>query len=111
MSGNDYGQNDLSNFNMSIDVDEVIRTLRTQFEDSLTVTPVAVAGLNITLSKSITGQGGHRYWFICPSCGSRVAKLYIELSAVGCRHCQQIKYPGSRYKGMIEGQINERLQD
>jgi hypothetical protein len=107
MSGNDYGRFHLSNFTTSLSVDEVVKALRIQFEKSLETTPVTVGDLTVTLSKSITGHGGHRYWFICPSCGSRVAKLYAQPPLLACRHCFHIKYPSSRYKGMAEGDIGK----
>lgn len=105
MSGNDYGTFLSKNNTPSISVDDVVRSLRTQFEKSFLEHPVVIGDLQVSLSKSITGQGGHRYWFICPNCGSRVAKLYVDGTLVACRYCLQIKYPSSRFKGMIEEQI------
>ncbi len=78
MSGNDYGTFLSKNNTPSISVDDVVKSLRSQFEKSLLEHPVFIGNLQVSLSKSIIGQGGHRYWFICPNCGSRVAKLYIE---------------------------------
>jgi hypothetical protein len=105
MPRNDYGRFSLHEFTSSLNVDDVIKALRTQFEQSLETNPVNIGDIQVTLSKSITGFGGHRYWFVCPSCSSRVARLYIEAPVVACRHCLQVKYRSSRYKGMLEDEI------
>ena len=38
--------------------------------------------------------GGYRYWFQCPYCGRRVAKLYKprNQSRFACRHCHDLSY-------------------
>ncbi|XFB08130.1 hypothetical protein AAGT13_09390, partial [Azotobacter salinestris] len=35
--------------------------------------------------------GGERPWFLCPYCGRRVAKLYLQ-SVFACRHCLRLNY-------------------
>ncbi|GAB3471305.1 hypothetical protein [Azotobacter salinestris] len=35
--------------------------------------------------------GGERPWFLCPCCGRRVAKLYLQ-SVFACRHCLRLNY-------------------
>ncbi len=106
MIGNDYGNFSLGDVTPSINVDDVVKALRLEFEKSLEIHPVMVGEFQLTLSRSITGQGGHRYWFTCPACGSRVAKLYVVGKQVACRHCLSIKYRSSRYKGMVEGEVD-----
>ena len=108
MKRNDYGNFSINDLTTSIGVDEVVKALRLQFEKSLVDSPISVGDVQVSLSKSITGQGGHRYWFICPSCSSRVAKLYVQQPIAACRHCLRIKYRSSRYKGMIENSLDER---
>lgn len=36
--------------------------------------------------------GGHRSWFQCPFCSSRVALLYLRVPGFGCRRCSQVAY-------------------
>jgi len=39
--------------------------------------------------------GGLRWWFLCPRCGNRRAKLYIRISAhfpIACRECHRLRY-------------------
>lgn len=105
MLGSNYGSFSLSSFTSSVSVDDVVRALRLEFERNLTEQPVYIGDVELKLSKSITGQGGHRYWFFCPGCNSRVAKLYVQGNIAACRHCLRIKYRTSRYKGMVEGEI------
>lgn len=110
MSGNDYGNISLNDTTPSLNADDVVRALRVEFEKGLLLHPVVVGDIQLSLSKSITGQGGHRYWFICPNCGRRVAKLYVQKPLVTCRHCLSIKYRASRYKGMPEGDIKGSME-
>lgn len=105
MPGSDYGSFPMSDSVRKFSADEVVRSLRSQFEKSLTEHPIYIGEVLVSLTGSKTGQGGYRYWFICPACGTRVAKLYVQKPFVACRHCQGLKYPSSRYKGMVEEQI------
>lgn len=36
--------------------------------------------------------GGQRYWFGCPTCGRRVAVLYMRNRGFACRKCNRIAY-------------------
>jgi hypothetical protein len=36
--------------------------------------------------------GGQRPWFFCPSCGCRVAVLYLLGQSLACRHCGGLTY-------------------
>jgi hypothetical protein len=40
--------------------------------------------------------GGTRPWWVCPSCGRRVAILYGPGKLYGCRHCYQLAYSCQR---------------
>ena len=45
----------------------------------------------IQLTKTSCNYGGHRYWWLCPSCSKRVAVLYCAGTYV-CRHCIGANY-------------------
>lgn len=62
---------------------------------------------NIKLTISKTGNGGHRYWFICPLCQKRMGILFCHPlnRQIGCRICLNLEYRKRRFKGMIESQI------
>lgn len=104
MQGSDYGSFSTNKNTQSINVNEVIKSLRKQFTDSLLIHPLSIGGQQVSLVASKTGQGGLKYWFICPVCGSRVGKLYISQTNA-CRRCVGVKYASSRYKGMPENQV------
>ncbi len=110
MQGNDHGSFDFCPMLSAVSIDDLIRSLRAQFELSLTNEPVYIGDLPVRLGKTVTGHGGFRYWFLCPNCGTRVGKLFLLGKTAACRHCAAVKYPSSRYKGMVEGKIG-RLAD
>lgn len=47
---------------------------------------------SILLGKTPCNYGGHRYWFICPSCGKRQAVLYSPAGLFRCRKCHGLPY-------------------
>lgn len=50
----------------------------------------------IYLDHTICSYGGMRPWWICPSCGRRVAILYGPGKLYACRHCCQLVYSCQR---------------
>jgi len=58
--------------------------------------------------------GGRRTWFLCPSCGQRVATLYGAGKYFLCRHCCNLTY-GSQQENRMDrsfrkaGNIRKRL--
>lgn len=46
----------------------------------------------VYMTTSACHLGGHRYWFRCPKCAKRVAKLYTNNSPFACRHCCDLNY-------------------
>ena len=40
--------------------------------------------------------GGHRIWWVCPGCESRVANLAFKSGRIGCRHCFDLIYACQR---------------
>lgn len=49
----------------------------------------------VWLSRSSCNFGGDRVWFVCPSCGRRVAVLFGG-AVYACRHCHQLAYESQR---------------
>lgn len=58
----------------------------------------------IQLTKTSCNYGGHRYWWLCPSCSNRVAVLYCAGTYV-CRHCLSVPY-GSQLQQPIDRLFN-----
>ena len=54
----------------------------------------------IQLTKTSCNYGGHRYWWLCPSCSKRVSVLYCAGTYV-CRHCLSVPY-GSQLQQPID---------
>ena len=52
----------------------------------------------VNLTTTCPHFGGKRYWFICPHCGRRIAKLYStpNSSYFLCRTCQNLTYTSCR---------------
>jgi len=52
----------------------------------------------VELDKTLPHFGGVRYWFICPSCKRRVAKLYVPFrhDRFLCRRCHDLTYQSSQ---------------
>lgn len=46
----------------------------------------------LMLDKTPCHFGGHRHWFICPSCGRRIGVLYLGQKQFACRHCLNLAY-------------------
>lgn len=54
----------------------------------------------IQLTKTIPHYGGYRYWWLCPSCGARVAVLFCAGTYV-CRPCLNAPY-GSQLQQPVD---------
>ena len=47
---------------------------------------------SVPISTTPCNYGGVRYWFNCPNCHKRVAKLYFKQSMFYCRSCHALNY-------------------
>jgi hypothetical protein len=56
----------------------------------------------IRLSDTECNYGGVRYWFHCPRCFRRVAKLYALLGHFACRHCHDLTYTSTQEANRFE---------
>lgn len=50
----------------------------------------------IQLTWTACNYGGHRAWWLCPSCGRRVALLYSGQGSYACRHCFNLAHRSQR---------------
>lgn len=54
---------------------------------------MTINGITRTIRLTTTRAGyGVRYWYICPHCHLRCAKLYIGGKDIGCRMCWKLHY-------------------
>ena len=59
-----------------------------------------------------TTQAGYgvRYWYLCPHCCTRVAKLYIGQRDIACRKCWKLHYASQSEDGLARMRRNIRRQ-
>ena len=57
-----------------------------------------ISPLSLSFTTTRLHFGGVRYWFICPNCNRRVAKLFKPKSErnFGCRYCYNLTYKSSQ---------------
>lgn len=76
------------------------------------VDEVRLNGDSIKFEYTRLASGGHRPWFVCPTCGNRCARLFL-LVAWQCRVCSNVGYaseqerPGPMFQVM---RIQDRLR-
>lgn len=66
---------------------------------------IEVEDQTILLNSSPCYYGGHRYWFICPTCNLRVGVLYKtpQDNTYECRKCKGLIYELTKHrKGRLE---------
>jgi hypothetical protein len=63
----------------------------------------------IYLDRTPCNYGGHRLWFICPTCQNRAAKLYLRGKYFRCRNCQELNYYSSKKSGDEIEKIDNKI--
>jgi len=66
--------------------------------------------VKVELTPTETNFNGLRHWFSCPSCQSRVGKLYLPPGKLyfACRHCHDLTYRSAQTAH--EPSVEDRLQ-
>jgi len=62
---------------------------------------------SIPLERTTCHFGGHRLWFSCPRCNSRVTKLYGLQALFLCRHCYRLPY-SSQNQSRLDRLMSEK---
>ncbi len=75
------------------DTTERRRIIRLRYEVEVSGTVFAVYQ-DLTLRAETIANGGHRWWFACPSCVGRRGTLYLPPGEkyFACRRCHQLLY-------------------
>lgn len=90
-----------------IDIKTFIKNYKGKLKNLILASDVRAFNEAIKLTTSVTGNGGHRWWFLCPLCQRRIGVLFQHpvSDLMGCRSCLGLEYRKRRFKGMIESQI------
>jgi hypothetical protein len=104
---NDLGTSQLVETSRRVEINDIVRKAMSDLKRQLISLEVSLNGSGVGLTTSITGGGGVRFWFLCPSCGKRVGTLFQKpnSNAVSCRKCNGLYYRKERYSKMIELQV------
>jgi hypothetical protein len=79
-----------------IQVETTAEALKLLYNVSSNGQPREEVYIKVPLSWTPCNFGGMRAWFICPGCGRRAAKLYLESRYFLCRHCNNLAYSSQR---------------
>ncbi len=107
MKPNSFGKTILTDQCQEIRVADFVRKAKQSLKEALLQSSIETEGYQLLLNRTITGFGGTRYWFSCPSCQRRAGVLYRHpvSNVLGCRTCLGLDYRSHRYKGMIESVV------
>lgn len=108
MINNDLGRIYLTDECESISIDALVFTAKRKLRKTLLLSEIEINNLHVSLTNSTTGNGGERYWFLCPLCNERRGIIFKHplTKDIGCRQCLGLKYRKNAKKGMIENQFN-----
>jgi hypothetical protein len=112
MTLNDFGKKLVVEQCRQIRVEHYLKSLKPKLKASLLASQLEIGGIKVALLNSRTGFSGTRYWFSCPLCNRRVGVLFKHpiSNMLGCRQCLGLKYSKSRYKGMLEENLNKHTK-
>lgn len=107
LHSNNLGKTFLVEECQKIRIKSFLKECKSSLKQAIVKSELDVQGKSIPLTSTATGNGGCRYFFICPRCSRRVGVLFNHplLQEVGCRLCLGLEYKNRRYKGMIESRI------
>lgn len=107
MTHNNFGKKFLTDQCQKIKISDLMRSAKRQAREQVLGGELETEGGRLGLSETKTGNGGLRYWFICPQCAKKVGILYKHpiSQILGCRRCLNLDYRSHRYRGMVEGVV------
>ena len=85
-------------------VSDLLRDYKAKLKETILKSQFEMLNENVLILTSKTGNGGLRFWFMCPRCKRRVGVLLKHplQNVLGCRTCLNLEYKSRRYKGMVE---------
>jgi hypothetical protein len=83
----------VANIRVRVEVERVVLVYRHRRRGDVDWQDVEQA---VLMDRTACTYGGTRYWWLCPSCGRRVAILYGPGQHYACRHCWKLAYTCQR---------------
>jgi len=104
MNVNNLGNTFLVEDCQKVAVSDLLRDYKTKLKETILRTQFEMLNENVIKTKTKTGNGGLRFWFMCPRCKRRSGVLLKHplQNILGCRSCLKLEYKSRRFKGMIE---------
>ena len=104
MNVNNLGNTFLVEDCQKVAVSDILRDYKTQLKETILRAQFEMLNENVLITTSMTGNGGLRFWFMCPRCKRRSGVLLKHplQNILGCRSCLKLEYKSRRFKGMIE---------
>ncbi|MCB9811250.1 hypothetical protein H6804_00035 [Candidatus Nomurabacteria bacterium] len=104
MNVNNLGSAFLVEDCQKVDVSDLLRDYKAKLKETILRSQFDMLNENVLIVTSKTGNGGLRFWFMCPRCKRRVGILLKHplQNVLGCRTCLKLEYKSRRYKGMVE---------
>jgi hypothetical protein len=104
MTNNNLGNNFLVEDCQKVVVSDILRDYKAKLKETILRSQFEMLNENVLITTSKTGNGGLRFWFMCPHCKRRSGVLLRHplQDILGCRLCLNLEYKKRRFKGMIE---------
>lgn len=104
MNVNNLGNTFLVEDCQKVAVSDLLRDYKTKLKETILRAQFGMLNENVLITTSKTGNGGLRFWFMCPQCKRRSGVLLKHplQNILGCRMCLNLEYKSRRYRGMIE---------
>lgn len=104
MTVNDLGRIFLVDDCQKVAVSDLLRDYKAKLKETILRTQFEMINENVLITTTRTGNGGLRFWFMCPRCKRRSGTLLKHplQNILGCRLCLKLEYKKQRFKGMVE---------
>jgi len=86
-----------------ININDLVRETKAQLLQLKLQSRIDSLGQDLAVITTPCPFGGHRYWFLCPTCKTKVGTLYKKPmnDELLCRKCHGLMYTKTRYHKMI----------
>lgn len=108
-----WGWNDSETGELVASIGYAVSTHSLKLDYKMDQTPMSQ---HVPLLTTPCHYGGTRHWFGCPSCGKRVANLFLRHRGFACRKCNRIVYASQSEDGLgrlwrMQAKLEARLEE